>query len=69
MKITIQQLADLVLERFKRTDLTVEYSGWKPGDIRYFEIDNSKIKNLGMNFSWGFEDGVDETIKWMKDNK
>ncbi|EZH66966.1 hypothetical protein DH09_03220 [Bacillaceae bacterium JMAK1] len=69
LKITIQQLADLVLERFKRTDLIVEYSGWKPGDIRYFEIDNSKIKQLGMNFSWGFEDGVDETIKWMKDNK
>ncbi|CAG7649087.1 NAD-dependent epimerase/dehydratase family protein [Paenibacillus allorhizosphaerae] len=66
LKITIKQLADLVRTELNRNDLQVEFRGWKPGDIKNFEIDNSKIKAIGMNFDWNFEQGVSETIKWLK---
>jgi len=66
LKITIKELADLVVSQLDRQDLQIEYAGWKPGDIKNFDIDNSKIKGIGMKFDWNFEQGVKETMKWLK---
>ncbi|TLS50849.1 NAD-dependent epimerase/dehydratase family protein [Paenibacillus antri] len=62
LKITIQELAELVLRQLRREDLPIAYADWKPGDIKHFDIDNAKIKGIGMSFDWDFERGVAETI-------
>jgi len=66
IKITIKELAEVVLSKLKREDLVIKYEGWKPGDIKYFDIDNSKIKGIGMTFDWSFEKGLDRTIELRK---
>lgn len=66
LKISIRQLADLVLRQLGRQDLQIQYAGWKPGDIRHFDIDNEKIRRIGMTFEQDFERGVAETITWQK---
>jgi hypothetical protein len=35
------------------------------GDIRFFDVNNQKIKRLGLDFT-SFEKGIHETIKSMK---
>ncbi|MFD0958307.1 NAD-dependent epimerase/dehydratase family protein [Paenibacillus chungangensis] len=65
LKISIKQLAELILKNMDRRDLHIAYSSWKPGDIKSFDISNAKIKNIGMRFQWEFEQGVMETIKWL----
>ena len=38
-----------------------------PGDIRVFDIDNSKIINdIGINFVTNFRDGLELTVEWAK---
>lgn len=69
LKITIKELANLVLNKLNREYINIEYEDWKPGDIRYFDIDNNKIKKIGMHFDWGFKAGVDNTITWLKNKK
>ncbi|MDQ6418340.1 NAD-dependent epimerase/dehydratase family protein [Paenibacillus sp. LHD-117] len=66
LKIPIRRLADIVLEQLGRSDLRIQYSGWKPGDIKNFDISNDKIKNIGMSFDWDFEQGVAATVQWLR---
>lgn len=65
LKIPIHHLAEKVLQQLDRMDLAIQYDKWKPGDIKHFDIDNSKIRSIGMSFDWSFEQGVHETISWL----
>jgi nucleoside-diphosphate-sugar epimerase len=43
------------------------YDGWMPGDIKVFDIDNSKIKReLQIEFITNFYQGLLLTIEWAK---
>lgn len=64
VKVTIQELADSVLEYFDKKDLGINYEDWKPGDVKKFDVDNSKIKSLGFEFQYEFKDGLERTMKW-----
>lgn len=66
IKISIQQVAERLLEKLQRKDLNIYYQGWKPGDIKYFDIDNSEIKSVGMDFAWDFASGIDSTVSWFE---
>lgn len=67
-KVTIQELAEAVLKFFDKQDsLSIEYADWKPGDIMKFDVDNSKIKDLGFEFQYSFEDGLNLTLDWVQD--
>jgi len=61
VNVTIQELADFVKNK---TNLSAEhvYDDWLVGDIRMFNIDNTKIKNLGFDFSTSFESGLDSLL-------
>ncbi|MEX0621769.1 MAG: SDR family NAD(P)-dependent oxidoreductase [Candidatus Woykebacteria bacterium] len=68
IKVTVGELAELVLESFgKPKKNNIIYKDWVVGDIKIFEVDNSKIKRLGMEFSTNFKDKLRETIEEMKD--
>lgn len=67
IKVTIQELAEAVLEHFGRKDLKIEYGDWTPGDIKVFDVDNSKVKGLGFEFSTEFADGLKDTLDWCQE--
>ncbi|MBO6633372.1 MAG: NAD-dependent epimerase/dehydratase family protein [Rhizobiaceae bacterium] len=66
VKVTIQELADAVLKYFGKEHLGIEYRDWKPGDVLKFDVDNSKLKSLGFEFDYTFEQGLGETLEWLK---
>ena len=44
------------------------YDDWVPGDIKVFDIDNTKIcEQLGMDFITDFGQGLTMTIDWAKE--
>lgn len=66
LKITISELATKIAKILGKENLTPIFNDWRAGDIKIFDIDNSKIKSIGMNFTYTFDKGLKETIEWMK---
>ena len=66
IKVTIGELAEKELKYFGRKDLNIIYDDWTVGDIKMFDVSNKKLKNLGYDFKWTFDDGLVETLRWMK---
>lgn len=68
IKITIKQLADMVKEILEVEDQEIIYGDWLPGDIKVFNIDNSKIvDDLGVDFLDDFYTGLLLTAEYAKD--
>ena len=62
VKVTIQELAEQVRAYFNKPELAIEYEDWKLGDVKVFDVDNSKLKSLGFEFNYSFEDGLNKTL-------
>jgi UDP-glucose 4-epimerase len=67
IKVTVKDLADKVLASLGKADLKIEYADWTPGDIKVFDVDNSKLKGLGFEFETDFDRGLSLTIDWFKE--
>lgn len=66
INVTISELCDYLLEKLDITKtLEIEYTDWMVGDIKVFEVDNSKISNIGMEFEKDFFSEVGQTIEWL----
>ena len=65
INVTVGELAEAVKKHFGRTDLETIYDDWTVGDIKVFDVSNEKIKKLGFEFSWKFEDGLADTLDWL----
>lgn len=65
IKITINDLCRLILKAFGREKLQPIYKDWLPGDIKKFDIDNRKIKKLGLDFEKNFSRKLIEVIDEM----
>lgn len=64
IKVTINDLADMMRAFHQKPQHKVIYGDWLVGDIKCFNIDNSKIrKQLGMRFTTDICDGLSRTIK------
>lgn len=66
INITINELAHEIKRLLNREDIKIKYSDWVPGDIKVFNIDNSKIRKLGFQFSMPFNKGLELTLEWLK---
>lgn len=66
IRITIKELADKILNSLGKKNLEIKYQDWTPGDIKVFIVDNSKLKSLGFEFETDFDQGLKETINWLK---
>lgn len=66
IKVKINELCQKIAEIFDRKDLKPIYKDWLIGDIKIFNIDNSKIKKLGMNFEIDFFGKLQEILEEMK---
>ena len=67
ISVTIEELAGLVKKQLRREDLENIYDKWTMGDIRHFNVSNEKIKKLGFEFKTPFEQGLMETLNWLKE--
>lgn len=63
VKVTIQELAEAVLAHFGKRNLEIQYQDWKIGDIKRFDVDNSKLTSLGFQFANEFEEGLAKTME------
>ena len=68
IKVTINQLAREIIRAFAQNKLKPIYKDWLPGDIKVFDIDNRKIRSLGMDFEKDIALGIQKTIDSMKEN-
>ncbi|MFZ2491229.1 MAG: SDR family NAD(P)-dependent oxidoreductase [Thermoanaerobaculia bacterium] len=66
IRVTIQELADSVLDILGRRDVGIEYRDWKLGDIKTFDVSNEKLRRLGMEWETSFEDGLRATLEWTR---
>jgi len=66
IKVQINQLCQKIAEIFDRQDLKPIYKDWLIGDIKIFNISNSKIKKLGMSFETDFFGKLQEILEEMK---
>ena len=65
IKVTINELARHMLDYFAKGQKPI-YKDWLIGDIKVFNIDNSKIKKLGLDFETDFFGRLDEILEEMK---
>ena len=63
VKVTIQELADSILEHFDKKHLEIIYKDWKPGDVLRFEVSNKKLIDTGFKFKVGYEEGLSRTLE------
>ncbi len=67
IKVTVGELANAVAEILD-VPLNVNHEDWTPGDIKVFDIDNTKIREaLGIGFLTDFKGGLEKTVYWAKD--
>ena len=65
IKVTILELAQKVLSALDKKHLEIRYEEWTPGDIKVFDVENEKIRRLGIEFNTNFDDGLADTLKWL----
>lgn len=64
ISITVQELCNRVIEDFgKKGIVKPRYEDWLPGDIKKFDVDNSKIRALGIEFETDFPRMLKTTIE------
>ena len=61
VSVTIRELADFVLAETGSTE-AIEYAPARPGDIRHFAVDNTKLRRLGIDFETDWRTMVREVI-------
>jgi UDP-glucose 4-epimerase len=66
VNVNLNELVEYLFGIIGKT-LPIEYKDWAIGDIKSFDIDNNKIKSLGFGFNTGIEEGLQNTVDWLKD--
>jgi UDP-glucose 4-epimerase len=64
INVTIKELATRIASMLK-IEPNIQYKDWAVGDIKVFQIDNTKIKRLGFEFKTSFDAGLRNTVRWM----
>lgn len=68
IKVTIAELVEAIAEMLNIEGQKIRYADWTPGDIKTFDIDNSKIREqLGLEFITDFKQGIKLTTDWAKE--
>ena len=68
IKITIQELVDLLVDILDIKEPQIMHGDWTPGDIKVFNVDNRKIRTiLGLEFLTDFRQGLEHTLNWARE--
>jgi dTDP-glucose 4,6-dehydratase len=64
------EIVKLVLKQLGKSEALIEYVKDRPGHDRRYAINSSKIKKeLGWEAEHSFEDAMEDTINWFKENE
>ncbi|MFH1338465.1 MAG: dTDP-glucose 4,6-dehydratase [Candidatus Omnitrophota bacterium] len=63
------ELTKLILKIIGKSESFIEYVKDRPGHDRRYSLDWSKIKNLGWQPQYQFQEALKETIRWYQDNQ
>ena len=66
VRVTIRELADFIVTETGDT-AEITYAPWRPGDIVDFDVDNTKIRRLGISFTPEWQLAVREVIEFKQD--
>jgi len=68
INVTVGELLEKVKKHFGRSDLSTKYYDWAVGDIKKFDVSNQKLRKLGFDFKWAFDDGLTKTLDWLAEH-
>jgi dTDP-glucose 4,6-dehydratase len=67
---SVLEVAEAVLQAMGPTDSQIQFIGDRPGQVFRHTADTSKLRRLiGWEPKLRFEDGLDRTIRWYRDNE
>ena len=68
-EISNLELARLILKKLGKDDSYIDFVEDRPFNDKRYSISTAKIRKLGWRQRHSFEEGLDKTIKWYKDNR
>jgi len=69
IKVTISELVEHLRKILGIKEQKINYEDWMVGDIKVFDVDNSKVKkDLDIVFMTNFVNGLKETVQWAREN-
>jgi dTDP-glucose 4,6-dehydratase len=68
-EITNRELTDKLLAHTHASDDSIEMVSDRLGHDRRYSVDTTKIQSLGWKPETDFDDGVEKTIAWYRDNR
>ena len=68
-EISNLELTKLILKKLGKDESYIEFVRDRPFNDKRYSIDIAKIKKLGWKQQYSFEQGLDKTIEWYKENK
>jgi len=66
---TNKEITDIILREFNKDETWIEYIKDRPGHDRRYALDSTKLKRLGWEPEYNFEQAIKETIDWYKNNQ
>lgn len=63
------EITKIILSQLGKDESWIEYVKDRPGHDRRYALDSSKIKSLGWQSQYSFEQAMKETINWYKENE
>ncbi len=62
------EITRLILEKLGKPETLIEHVTDRLGHDRRYSLDATKTKKLGWEPKWSFEDAMEKTVNWYKDN-
>jgi len=63
------EITKLILEKLNKPESLIEHVEDRLGHDRRYSLDATKTKKLGWEPKWKFEDAMEKTVNWYKDNQ
>ncbi len=63
------EITGIILEELDKDEGCVEYVKDRPGHDRRYSLDSNKLRQLGWQPQYDFEEAMALTVQWYKDNK
>ncbi|MBE6485448.1 MAG: dTDP-glucose 4,6-dehydratase [Methanosphaera stadtmanae] len=62
------EITKLILEKLGKPETLIQHVEDRLGHDRRYSLDATKTKKLGWEPKWSFEDAMEKTVNWYKDN-
>lgn len=62
------EITKIILDQLGKDESCIEYVKDRPGHDRRYSLDSTKLRNLGWQARYEFEEAMAKTVQWYKDN-